>query len=262
VVGVVHLLLVATWLVWAGCAWWSAPRPVGPDQAERDLTAGRVVSFARVDSWGDRGPWWVSRHEEHVSGRGWMLAWSTTSGQVRYTGVAVHPSVGRLTGSSSGRELTSSDDADALAAQLAVEARGQDSRWSLDRGPFMTAAWAASCTLALICLGWILLGPAPRYGTRWYWFWTSMIPLGLGVLVWLRRERPWLPVAEEDAHADADADSEADSEADSDEDGGAATGAARRRTGWRGLLQVIALGLLIGIAWIGANALFGSDLVP
>jgi hypothetical protein len=134
----------------------------------------------------------------------------------------------------------------------------------------MTAAWAASCTLALICLAWILLGPAPRYGTRWYWFWTSMVPLGLGVLAWLWRERPWLPFAEPDPEVNSDADSDSDSADDSSDDGAddgvddgaASAGGARRRTGWQGLLQVIALGILISLAWAGANALFGSDLLP
>jgi hypothetical protein len=131
----------------------------------------------------------------------------------------------------------------------------------------MTAAWAASCTLALICLAWILLGPAPRYGTRWYWFWTSMAPLGLGVLAWLWRERPWLPVTAS-GRPDPGAEELEDADEYSEARGGAGDAAgvtgvtARRRSGGQGMLALIAMGIVIGLAWALADSLLGSDLVP
>jgi hypothetical protein len=61
----------------------------------------------------------------------------------------------------------------------------------LDQGPYATAAGITSPLLATVCLLVIIFGPAPRLGTRWYWFWAALMPWGLGVLLWLAREHPW-----------------------------------------------------------------------
>jgi hypothetical protein len=45
--------------------------------------------------------------------------------------------------------------------------------------------------IALLSLAILIQGPAPGLGTRWFWFFLGGLPYGLGVLLWLRAERPW-----------------------------------------------------------------------
>ena len=258
-----QVLLVAAWLGWAGCCWWSQPRPVGPEQAERDLTAGRVVSFARLTSWGDPSPGWVTMPDERGERHGWILAWSTPAGQVRYTGAGVVEQQGRLRRSAvHPATLMSSDQADRLATRLAAAGDAGSGGSVLDRGAFSTAAWATSSALALICLGWVLFGPRPRRGTRWFWLWVSLIPFGLGVLAWVFLERPGTPrtppaggheVSDEDGARPGDEAGDGDSAGD---------GGRSRARGWVGAAALVGFSVLLTLGQAGAQALFGTGVVP
>ena len=53
--------LALLWLVWAGLAWWTAPRPVDPAQARADIAADRVTSVVRAETWEARQGFWGSR---------------------------------------------------------------------------------------------------------------------------------------------------------------------------------------------------------
>ncbi|MEU4564159.1 hypothetical protein AB0F72_37750 [Actinoplanes sp. NPDC023936] len=60
-----------------------------------------------------------------------------------------------------------------------------------------------SAVLALGTLLVVIAGPAPVRGTRWYWFWLTLVTsYGLGMLLWLFRDRPWVSVTEEPGDRD------------------------------------------------------------
>lgn len=58
--------------------------------------------------------------------------------------------------------------------------------------PFPAVRMALGIAGAVLVL-WALVSAAePVTGTRWFWFWLATgVPLGLGMLWWLARERPW-----------------------------------------------------------------------
>ena len=76
--------LPVLWVLWAGLAWWVEPRESTEAQLDRDLAAGRVVTFQRAYGWADDGAYWGSRPRPQYADDGGMLAWTVSNGQNRY----------------------------------------------------------------------------------------------------------------------------------------------------------------------------------
>ncbi|MEV6812337.1 hypothetical protein [Micromonospora sp. NPDC051296] len=195
------------WLVWAGLAWWSAPREVPAEQLERDAAAGRVVTAQRADGWTDEGPsFWGARPQPHVNETGWLAVWTLPNGQARYADIG--PFVGP------GPDFDADFDADSDGSVPGVDEVGFGSdgagvtypgstpddawlslggvTWGSEQGLAHRLSQAAALVAAVIGLVWLTMvvaGPAPAAGTRWFWFWIGLLPLGLGVLAFWFRER-------------------------------------------------------------------------
>ncbi|PSK65034.1 hypothetical protein B0E53_02990 [Micromonospora sp. MH33] len=210
------LAVALCWLVWAALAWWTAPRAVDEAELERDLAAGRVVTMARADGW-QAGSTWGRRPEPRYAEGAWMVVWTRPDGQVRHASVPTRaPESG----------------ADPLADPRARDATTHGGDTLAD-----ALANAAGLLALTIGVGWLLMlvaGPPRVAGTRWFWFWIGLLPLGLGVLAWLHRER-WR---------------------------GDVPAARPRRSGWAGLGWLLLGGLLLSVAVAGLASLFGGYVVP
>ncbi|MFC3502996.1 hypothetical protein ACFOOK_18705 [Micromonospora krabiensis] len=173
--------LLLLWLLWAGLAWWSAPREVPVDELDRDLAAGRVITFQRTDGWNDDALWGDAPEPRYGADQGGVVAWTLPNGQVRYT-------------YDGGPQGWSDPGPSARDARLTATAQV----WRADGAPAHRVSDAAVLTAMAIGLIWLFVlvnGRPPRVGTRWYWFWVGLLPFGVGVLAWVYRER-WRPAPE------------------------------------------------------------------
>ena len=81
-----------------------------------------------------------------------------------------------------------------------------------------------------------------RAGTRWFWFWVlTGVPLGLGQIWWLARERPWYPA---------------------DQPSPDASGRDQRDRYYVGLLIGIATSIAASVLLYGLRHLLGDWYVP
>ncbi|MEV0715071.1 hypothetical protein [Asanoa sp. NPDC050611] len=173
----VRVGLALLWVVWAVAAWWTAPRAATLDEARSDAAAGRIVAHQWTDSFGVADNLWFARLRFSMStdGPGQVLVWRTGFGRVHHTLI---PDV--VTEPGLGGDVVA--DPDPLHAALPDSQRGTVL-------PYFPPVLAV--VIALICLAILIQGPAPKLGTRWFWFFLGGLPFGLGVLLWLRVERPW-----------------------------------------------------------------------
>jgi hypothetical protein len=176
---VLRLVLLGLWVVWAAAAWWTAPRAATVEQASADAAAHRIVAHQWTDSFGDASrsslwftPLWFT---SGVQSTQQVLIWRTGFGRVHYTEVQP-PTPG------SEFSIGLPSDFEQLRALLPQDSGGT---------PVPYFAPVLATVLALICLAILIQGPAPGLGTRWFWFFLGGLPFGLGVLLWLRAERPW-----------------------------------------------------------------------
>ncbi|MEV4639495.1 hypothetical protein AB0J80_19290 [Actinoplanes sp. NPDC049548] len=187
--GVLRLALVLVWLVAATVTWWTTPRQQDYAQAQADLTAGRVTAYQWGDHWDvDRSRRWFGSATLESSGTlGPLFAWRTADGRVHWTDTSDFEEV-HETGAVSATDYAG-PGAVGLAQTIRAAGREGSNRDVDSPGPLLVAAGAL---LGLVFLGVVIAGPAPRLGTRWYWFWlVSTAPFGLGLLFWLFRDHPW-----------------------------------------------------------------------
>ena len=198
-----RIAVLALWVTWAALGWWTAPRPSHVEQARADLTAGRVVAYEWGDSWdtdvGWAGVMAVSELQSNGT-YGPLFAWRTPDWRVHYVDVAADGTSTVLAGTVDATQFS-----DAFTASLAeaVQAAGGEELQASVGTPFaLRLLTGPLLTAAFLVL--LLAGPAPRIGTRWFWFWVATLaPLGLGLLTWLIREHP--RPAEPDLEARPDA---------------------------------------------------------
>ncbi|WP_412735141.1 hypothetical protein [Krasilnikovia sp. MM14-A1259] len=184
-----RIAVVLLWLLAAATAWWTAPRQQSYEQATAAVTAGRVTAYQWGDHWDDGSAQrWFGDYSLQSSGTpGPIFAWRTPDARWHWTdtGGVVVP-------------VDATDAADdqqyagpgAAALTRELKAAGLDDADSDVVLP--TAVVAIATVLGLLLLGVLIAGPAPRLGTRWYWFWViTVVPYGLGLLVWVAREHPW-----------------------------------------------------------------------
>lgn len=188
--GVLRIALVLLWLVAAVLAWWTAPRKQSYDHARADVVAGRVTAYQWGDRWDSNGPApWFGASALRSSGTlGPLFAWRTPDGRVKWTDTIDFDQVS-TTGAVDERRYSG---AGAVGLAQDIQAAGL-ARWNGDvDSPPGPVVLGIGVGLAAIFLGVLVAGPAPVLGTRWFWFClVSLAPLGLGLLFWLARDRPW-----------------------------------------------------------------------
>lgn len=180
------LVLVAT-TAWSVLAWAGAVRTVDAQRLQLDLAQGRVVAATLVedvreddDGFGSRlwgSTTWTVDDDGVSDGGATALAYRTTDvvGPLRLVDVR----------GTSGPE--------ALLAEVRSRTRGVSSQVG-DPAP-VQGVLPALVTLGV--LGLVVAGPPPRWGNRWFWFWTcgALVPLGIWAfavleLVTRRRHHP------------------------------------------------------------------------
>ncbi|MFI7597373.1 hypothetical protein [Actinoplanes sp. NPDC049681] len=155
-----RIALVVGWIMWAALMWWTTPREASLAHARQDVAADRVVEYSWGSEWRtDHVPWTPPVLEDGSDDR--IFLWETPDGHSYYT-----------------------DGDDALHA--AAEKSNGRSESVLPRT--MTGLAIAGTLITL----WALLSTDPVTGTKWFWFWIlTLLPMGVGLLWWLARERPW-----------------------------------------------------------------------
>ncbi|MEV0155466.1 hypothetical protein AB0H57_17230 [Micromonospora sp. NPDC050686] len=188
---VLRIVLVVVWVGWAASSWWSAPRAASTAQARSDLSAGRMVSYQWTDGWDSSGRWgWTDARTPRFTGRaGPLFVWRTGDWRVHHT---------EFDGGSTGPAFPDSFDAtryfgpQAAAFDQALQSADRYPSGQVLNAPQPLGALPTLLLLSILTV--LVFGPAPARGTRWFWFWLlTGVPLGLGLLWWLARERPWRP---------------------------------------------------------------------
>jgi hypothetical protein len=166
---VLRLVLVGCWVVWALAAWWTAPRLSSVEQARADAVADRIVAYQFAESFSQAGraslwftPMRLAAGDAPANG---VFIWRTDFWRVHYA------------------QLPPSDEPSPALTDVLPSYRAGT--------PIPPFAPVLATVVALVCLAILIQGPAPKLGTRWFWFVLGALPFGLGVLLWLRAERPW-----------------------------------------------------------------------
>lgn len=170
---VLRLVLVLGWVAWAALAWWTAPRESTAAQARADSAESRLTSYEWGDAWNTTGFTVALRSGlESTGGPGPILLWQTRDGRQHYAYVD-----------------NSATDRESQSIDAELQAAAPDGAPVI---PF-TAVRMALGIAGVVLVLWALVSAAePVTGTRWFWFWLATgVPLGLGMLWWLARERPW-----------------------------------------------------------------------
>ncbi len=232
VTGVVLLVLAAAW---AALSWASAVRQVDVGQFRTDLASHRVIAVelvegVRSDPTGAGIPAWDDVTWDVLGAGG------DGSGPPRPDAALVYRTVDavgalRLVGPVEapvpGQPLL--DEARSTQPPVAGDRVGHP---SLEPGPIAL----------LVVLGTFLAvvgGPAPRWGTRWFWFWVLYLAAPVGLVAFVSLEL--LTRRRVD---------------------GVGTAPPRRPGGWRGIGLGILLGFALALSLDGLRALFGADVVP
>ncbi|GLW30426.1 hypothetical protein Areg01_33660 [Actinoplanes regularis] len=231
--------LLAAWLAAAASTWWSAPRQATYDDARAAIAEKRLTVYQWGDSWdsNDARPWFGGATLRSTDTQGPIFAWRTSDSRVHW---ADTEDFGEVTLTGAVDEKNYSGTGAAGIAQDLTAAGLQDRAATVGtRNPWVAGAGVVA---ALVTLAVLVAGPAPVLGTRWYWFWlTTTVPYGLGLVFWLFRDRPWSRTARAARRAD---------------------GGQRRDRGWLGLLAGILLSLLIGVVVSVLHSLLGDQWVP
>ncbi|MFF0232373.1 hypothetical protein [Micromonospora sp. NPDC005254] len=215
------------WVLWASLAWWVAPREATAGQLDRDLAAGRVVSFQRASGWADDDAYWGSRPQPRYDPQGAMIAWSVPSGRVRYAFVEPPDAQAEPAGPQSTERPAGLDARLAASADL----------WQSAGAAAHRIADAAGLLAGAVTLLWLVRlvgGAPPLVGTRWFWYWIGLLPFGVGVLAWSYREM-WRPPP---------------------------VPPPVRASGWRGVGWLLLAGIGIVLLVSAARAVLGVAVVP
>ncbi|RZU54348.1 hypothetical protein EV385_6299 [Krasilnikovia cinnamomea] len=231
---VLRIAVVGLWVLAAATAWWTAPRQQSYAQARADVAAGRVTTYQWGDRWdGNTRRWFDDYGLQSSDTLGPLFAWRTPDGRWHWTDTTDFGEV-MATGAALEKQY-----AGVGAAALAKELRdaGLDNALGDVGRPAIVTGIEAS--LGLLFIGVLVAGPAPRLGTRWYWFWlVTVAPYGLGMLFWMFRDHPWSRTTA----------------APGDED--------QRDRGVRGLLLGILSAFVIGLVVLALQSLLGDRWVP
>lgn len=190
-----HLLGLAVILLWSAhlvTSFTGGYQLVNHSRAVEDLALGRITQYALVQEPPGRSgdPWWSAPDLTPASP-------STLEGQPAFLVYTIAHARPRLVVSDDLVPTVGSWSSWSTAEADWIE---QELLASGPPRPFqdLTLGRAAQVhgILGLVLAGGMLLhvvlGPVPRHGTRWFWFWLIGLPAGLGVLAYAVWEvAPW-----------------------------------------------------------------------
>lgn len=237
---VARVLVLLAWLVAAGMSWWTAPRQAHYEQATAAVRDGEAVAYGWGDYWEDDTDRWFQPPALRSSGTaGPYFAWRTGDHRIFWTDTQeadgiVAPATGGDVGPAT-RTVSAVEYTGPAAAELARQLDQQQlAGASISGRPLV--GWIL-LALSLTVLSGLIFGPAPRRGTRWYWFWIIVVtPHALGLVLWVIREHPWAQV-ERPAATDRD-------------------------RGWFGLVTALVASFVLSVVLLGLNHLLGDRWVP
>lgn len=243
--------VLLAWVVHTVATWLGGYQTVPLVTLQDELASGQVTSYVVVDRASDLGgsvPWWQSTRPvdtgplpgASIAGDGtaseqdpaFAVVYTVDDGRPR---VAV-PSWGRHGPPSTTSSSPTAEETRWLQNELLTSAvdRGEA---SLDLGRTAWVVAVGGAAVAGTVLVHILLGPVPRRGTRWFWFWMLGLPAGLGAVAYAIYEIAGWRAA-------------------------AAPPTERRATGLYGLFTMIVWGVVIGVALQLALHLVGATVIP
>ena len=177
-------VLLVAWLVWLVALWVVQPRMVSQDHMADDIAQGRVIGYrlVTVDEDRARGPMSapysidVYPASEPVNDD----VNSDADGQQVTIAYWVDAPVAGLRVLD--RDMLSSG-APAVLASLRSADVPETAATVLYRGAPARQVYTAGALLLLASTLAIILGPRPRRGTRWFWFWVVGGPFAVGIPV-------------------------------------------------------------------------------
>jgi hypothetical protein len=205
--------LVMLWLLTAGSGWSSGILPSTMTQLARDTQDHAVVAYFVTDQLEDRhgffstaSPAGLGPVDDTGTGtnpagdpngttttpssgpdgippaaqlRGGIVVWKTFGGQwqAAASGYPIDSGIGSANVPASAESRSAAQALDAAGVRRLV--------WSDEVGGL---PWAPGL-LGFVTLLFVVFGPTPRTGTRWFWFWVMQAPLGVGMLAYAVDER-------------------------------------------------------------------------
>jgi hypothetical protein len=189
------VLLLGGWVTWAATTYPSQLRIVSADTFRQDLAAGHVVAFRAVSNVRHDRVWPPDGSPDQVD----LPATNEDGTPDRADGVSdgPPPTVAYWTDAAVGpvRVLDANDPRSPSAEMAIMQLRdagvppaGVANHWPGDRADVWGLLTGALTLLVIV------FGPVPTRGTRWFWFWVTGVPWGLGVVAYavleLVRPRP------------------------------------------------------------------------
>lgn len=168
---VIGVCLIVLWAAYVAFASWTSPNEATVDKLREDLANGNATSAMQVEQapnsvWAYQ--WWTddAAPKNLKKGTGDVVLWRTNNHQVNWTTMP-----------------------NAAAAKAAVDRQRTSDSADSDPVNTLREVTVAGRALALISLVMVVLGPAPRRGSRWFWFFLLALPFGLGVVAFAIGER-------------------------------------------------------------------------
>ena len=191
--------LVVGWAVWLVAAWVVQPRLVSQGFLEDDLAQGRITGYRVVTVEEDRargpmsGPYRVDLQPASDAQDG-VVDGATNGTPVTIAYWVDTPVAGLRVLDTNG---LSSDVPAALVANLGSAGVPEVDAGGLFGGSAPERVYYAGTALLVAAFLAVVIGPRPRRGTRWFWFWMMGAPLAVAVPVFavaeLLRPRYELP---------------------------------------------------------------------
>jgi hypothetical protein len=181
---VIGAFLIALYAAWAPQVWQQELRSVTAEQLRADLAAGEIRVFAVLPRDYENDAWPVDLAGGSAGGfdthpeAGGTVGYLTTGDQIRLV-------AGIEEVQDDFRGLVEISEPTPLSETLVSELRAAGVP---QRGGLVPDSWTEpevyGVPLGALALLAVILGPAPRRGNRWFWFWVIGTPLGLGVLAY------------------------------------------------------------------------------
>ena len=173
--------------VWFGLSLWAAPVPAVGPALRAAADGGQIIKLDRLAS-NPHGlgtePLFLVGNRDSTDPSGTILVWTTRNGHRYYTDATTVPGPFPSQGGATSGSLLSGDGSNhSPVDQLTV--------YVLEQTRFQGGVeWLGLAQLCLVVSAIASIrGRAPRWGTRWFWFWVINLPLGVGVLWFAVSER-------------------------------------------------------------------------
>lgn len=178
------MFVLAAWMTWIGIAAVCAPSQESATDFRTAATTQDIVRWR----WSPGPPQGLMSSSGYAVGGAMDSMSQVPGGVIVWLDRANHPhwiEVPDVAGSVDHNTSYSSDLQRRSVTEWLTKQVGPDSSFSLER---RTAASTVGLAFGLAALAFIVFGPRPVRGTRWYWFWIAGVPLGLGFAAYAVRE--------------------------------------------------------------------------